>query len=88
MAFTNYEKTLYIQRLLYQVESERTFFSQESAYQVERLKDAVGKELDACIESLQHILEITGFFPEIREIHGKTQERIWKQPTKQEKKAL
>lgn len=67
---TSFEKTLYIQRLLYQLHVTRKQIARDnqtesliSMYEIES-----SKALDNSVESLQEALTVAGFFPAIKEI--------------------
>ena len=85
--YSIYDKSLYLQRLLFAIESN---FRSEN---IDDFADNARKSLlkhaengiDDAIDALTDVLEIIGYFPTIREVSigGNA---IWKQPTKYMKK--
>ena len=66
---TSFDKSLYIQRLLFQLQQTRKQITMDketdsliTMYEVE-----ASKALDNTVESLQEALTVAGFFPVIRE---------------------
>jgi hypothetical protein len=64
-----FEKTLYLQRLIYQLQSERknTNRDKETDSLITMYEVNAAHDLDNAIENLQEALTVMGFFPVIKE---------------------
>lgn len=65
-----YEKTLYIQRLLYALDRIETTWRGDK-YASDRMRASramADKEIDSVIDTLHDILEISGIFPKLKEV--------------------
>lgn len=83
--YSVYDKSLYLQRLLFAINSN---FRGDSTDQYatdckNRLMVEAGNSVDDAILALTDILEIIGYFPAVREI-ATGEVTKWKQPTKYE----
>ena len=71
MKMSTFDKTLYIQRLLFACEHAAKFDSSPSESETcnyrNTLKEA-DKQLDETIQSITYALELKGFFPKIVEV--------------------
>lgn len=76
-----FEKTLYVQRLLYAIDADTSFVDDVTRNLISNVKKDANKEIDAVIESLQYCLELTGFFPQIRDVSSQSPS-LWRQPTR------
>ena len=84
--YSIYDKSLYLQRLLFAIEGN---FRGDSTDQYatdckNRLMVEAGNSVDDAITALTDILEIIGYFPAVREI-ATGEVTKWKQPTKYER---
>ena len=66
---TSFDKTLYVQRLLFQLQQERKQVTRdkETDSLVLMYEVAAAKALDNVVENLQEALTTMGFFPAFRE---------------------
>lgn len=76
-----FEKSLYIQRLLYAIDADTNFVDDVTKNIISNVKKDANKEIDAVIESLQYCLELMGFFPQIREVSSQNPS-LWRQPVR------
>ena len=80
--YSIYDKTLYLQRLLYAVDTATRGIDDDSVASIRHtLMEQANKEVDNAIASVQDILELIGYFPQVRDIDN-DKVRIWKQPTR------
>ena len=79
--YSLFDKTLYVQRLLFAIDNDYSHLDEYAQNAVKQLKQEANRDIDNAIEDLQNALEVTGFFPQIREVSSQSPS-LWRQPVR------